>query len=180
MSKLISEGYRRLNADLHDTSPLYGVSINDTYTKQRLRMVGDVIREADAHSALDYGCGKGELAAAAELQFPDTHFWRYDPAIEMFASDPPQCDVVFSFSVLEHVEPEYVANVIDHIHSKTGKAALILVETIPAKKTLSDGRNAHLTVEPINWWAKQFSRRFKIVLENSNNESYGALLRPLP
>jgi hypothetical protein len=64
--------------------------------------------------------------------------------------------------VLEHIEPEYVDAVFDHLEDLTEVVLFATIHTVPAKKELSDGRNAHLTVQPMEWWLPKFLERFSI------------------
>jgi hypothetical protein len=61
-------------------------------------------------------------------------------------------DVVVCNDVLEHVEPEHLDEVLKHMASLAKKAIVLTVATVPAVKTLADGRNAHLIVENARWW----------------------------
>jgi hypothetical protein len=38
--------------------------------------------------------------------------------------------------------------------------ALIIIDTRPAKKLLSDGRNAHVTIRSHGWWKERLARHF--------------------
>jgi hypothetical protein len=38
--------------------------------------------------------------------------------------------------------------------------AIIIVDTRPAATTLSDGRNAHLTLRPPPWWRERLARHY--------------------
>ncbi|MCI0564617.1 MAG: hypothetical protein MN733_39620 [Nitrososphaera sp.] len=106
---------------------------------------------------LDYGCGKGLTAAG--LPFP---IKEYDPAIEGKDTLPEPADVVLCLDVLEHVEPECISEVLDHLASLTKKVGIFNIALYPAMKTLADGRNAHLIVESAWWWAYEVSKRFAI------------------
>jgi FkbM family methyltransferase len=108
---------------------------------------------------LDYGCGKQTLAAA----LPDLRVIGYDPAVPGLDAPPQPADLVVCTDVLEHVEPELIDNVLDDLCRVAKKAAFVTVATRPAVKTLADGRNAHLTVQPLAWWRASFESRFDIV-----------------
>ena len=55
--------------------------------------------------------------------------------------------------VLEHVEPEYLDNVLETIRSLTEKVAYFVIATsLDGTKTLPDGRDPHLIVEDGEWW----------------------------
>jgi S-adenosylmethionine:diacylglycerol 3-amino-3-carboxypropyl transferase len=65
---------------------------------------------------------------------------------------PEPHDIVVCTDVLEHIEPDCLDDVLADIRRCTKKAALLVVATRPAMKTLSDGRNAHLIQEDFKWW----------------------------
>ena len=74
--------------------------------------------------------------------------------------------------VLEHVEPEYLQDVLADIKRCMKRAGLLVISTIPAKKTLPDGRNAHLIVESPLWWGSVLSQHFIIDAELVKPEEY--------
>ena len=107
-------------------------------------------------SLLDYGCGKGHVLADLRDKYKDTLCEGYDPAVKMFSGLPNKTyDCVFSNDVLEHIEPEYVSEVLQHISSLADKYIWLRIDTKPARKTLPDGRNAHITLESPDWWTDQ-------------------------
>lgn len=160
---LISADYAHLNAQLHVSRPDYGTS-----GQRWASVVADLADRVGASEILDYGCGKQTLAAA----LPGRRVIGYDPAIAALSALPEAADVVVCTDVLEHVEPEFIDDVLDDLCRVTRKAALITVATRPAVKTLADGRNAHLTVQPFGWWREHFLARFDVVdvVEDAGNE----------
>lgn len=160
---LISSQYAELNAKLHADRPDYGTS------GQRWASVVSALADmANAVDILDYGCGKQTLAAALASH----RVVGYDPAIPSLSAPPKPADVVVCTDVLEHVEPDCIDDVLDDLCRVTQKAALITVATRPAVKTLADGRNAHLTIQPFTWWREHFLSRFDLidVVEEEGNE----------
>jgi hypothetical protein len=79
-----------------------------------------------------------------------------------YADKPVPAELVTCIDVLEHIEPEYLLNVLDHLEELTEVAIFASVHMGPAGKTLDDGRNAHLTQEPLEWWLPKFMERFSI------------------
>ncbi len=153
----ISEDYRRLNAELHESNSKYGTS-GSRYANQ----VRELCKTIETRDVLDYGCGKSTL----QNNLPFT-IKQYDPAIEKYSSIPEPADVVVCTDVLEHIEPEYLDNVLDDLKRVTKKLAFFTVATRPAQKTLSDGRNAHLIQEPVEWWVPKLCERFTLsMLQN--------------
>jgi hypothetical protein len=109
-------------------------------------------------SLLDYGCGKGLILETLKEKYKDTVCTGYDPAVPMFSKDPIAVDCVFSNDVLEHIEPEYLEDVLRHINTLSLKFVWLRIDTIPARKSLPDGRNAHLILENPNWWKDKIEK----------------------
>ena len=149
----ISEEYLGLNRQLHAQDPSYGTSGGD-YAPAVL----DVYRKIGAASLLDYGSGKGALAEILKLN--GVGCAEYDPAVEGKDTPPEPADLVYCGDVAEHVEPAYIEAFLDELMRVTRKTLLLVVCTRPARKFLSDGRNAHLTVEPVEWWLPKLRARF--------------------
>ena len=150
---LITEEYRRLNEQLHNERPDYGVN-----GREYVADIADLCAKLQTRDILDYGCGKGTLA----MHFPFT-VKQYDPAIPKYADLPDPADIVVCTDVLEHIEPTLIGNVLDHIKSLTKKVFFTTVCTSPAKKNLPDGRNAHLIIENPKWWFAALEDRFEVI-----------------
>jgi Glycosyltransferase GT-D fold len=143
LGALISKGYRNDLIEL----------------RKRQRFGADGHKHADAVRAyaakvgadttLDYGCGEQTLAVALK---PFMRVLGYDPAIDGRDAAPKPCDLVVALDVLEHVEPERLDAVLDHIWKCAAKAAFLVISTRPANTILPSGRNAHLIVEDGDWW----------------------------
>lgn len=148
---LISDAYKAQNKTLHENEE-YGTS-GHKYAE----VVRDIAFQLKTYDILDYGCGKRTLEKA--LGHPIKN---YDPCIEGLDTAPEPADLVVSTDVLEHIEPDYLDNVLDDIERVTRRFAFVQVATRPAKKILPDGRNAHLIQEPMSWWLPKFAERFNI------------------
>jgi hypothetical protein len=170
---VISPSYAALNQELHERNKIYGTSGSKWAPK-----VHELAKILNTKEVLDYGCGKQTLAKA--LADTDLTIKGYDPALPGMRKQPKPCDIVVCTDVLEHVEPELIDNVLDDIRRCTRKAAIVTVATRPANKFLADGRNAHLTVQPLNWWINRFETRFTVaeVCELPGFE-FALLLQPL-
>jgi len=150
----ITEQYRDLNSLMHEQKPGYGT--NGYKHLESIMTLSE--RLGNTQDILDYGCGKSTLAI--NLGF---HIQQYDPAIPKFAAEPRPADLVCCTDVLEHIEPYYVDEVLDHLQALTKKACFVVVSTVPANKTLPDGRNAHLIQKPAKWWMDRLWDRFELV-----------------
>lgn len=116
-------------------------------------VVQELVEDVGATTVLDYGCGKGVLSARLSSSLPQVIFYEYDPGIKG-KEEPPTfpCGVVACTDVMEHVEPQFVEPVLAHIRSLTAKRVLFVISLRPAKALLPDGSNAHLTLQPAEWW----------------------------
>jgi len=112
--------------------------------------------EYQVTSILDYGCGEGSLAKALRSQpVPGMRIDEYDPAIPGKDHPPEFADLVVCTDVLEHIEPDRLNSVLQHLRMLTRKALWVVISTKDSNKTLSDGRNAHLIIRPRTWWKKK-------------------------
>jgi Glycosyltransferase GT-D fold/Methyltransferase domain len=152
--------YRYSQNDL--TSMGYRSQLEKMHQKQRwgadgAKHVGPVKGLCDQvkpATILDYGCGENKLAAA----MAPVRVQGYDPGIPERAKMPKPCELVVCTDVLEHVEPEKLDAVLDHMYRLTGKVAYMVICTRPANAVLIDGRNAHLVVENAAWWLDKLQR----------------------
>jgi hypothetical protein len=155
---LISAEYRRLQQTLHE-NPDYGVA-----SVEYAPLVAQVVEVLGVKDLLDYGAGKGRLGIELQkyVRRP-LNICHYDPAISKWSATPVPCEFVACIDVLEHIEPEFLDNVLDDLKRLTARAAMFTVHTGPAVKILPDGRNAHLIQQPPDWWLPRFLARFELV-----------------
>lgn len=150
---VITPEYREMNRHLHKTRPSYGKSGH-----KWAHVARKLVREYGSKDVLDYGCGKGTLCKAMDHRIRE-----YDPAIPGKDKTPTPADIVVCTDVLEHIEPELLDNVLRDLRRLTNRAALFVVATRAAKKSLPDGRNAHLIQESDFYWKNRISEYFNIV-----------------
>lgn len=153
---LITEDYRKQQELLHENDD-YGVA-SVSYAP----IVSAFIDKLGITEILDYGAGKGRLAKNLRVNSP-VSIHHYDPAIPKWSDDPDSAQMVCCIDVLEHVEPELIDDVLDHLQSLVEFYGLFTVHTGPAVKTLPDGRNAHLIQEPPIWWLQRIMVRFELM-----------------
>ena len=159
----ISTEALNLNIALHKDALNYGVG-GGRYANIVLKLAKSLItKENPIPSVLDYGCGKGYLAKA--LSFP---IWEYDPAISEKSAIPRPADLVVCTDVLEHVEYDKIDFVLDDLKRCVKQVGYFIINTLPAKKSYSDGRNTHLILENKEWWEKKISKYFVITLLKQN------------
>ena len=114
-----------------------------------------LIDKYNVGSVLDYGCGQGTLVNALRKKRKHVHMMEYDVAIKGKDGDPQPADLVICTDVLEHIEPDKLGVVIDHLFKLTRKVLFLVIATRPSKKFLDDGRNSHLIIEPDSWWKER-------------------------
>jgi 2-polyprenyl-3-methyl-5-hydroxy-6-metoxy-1,4-benzoquinol methylase len=165
---MISAEYVKLNADLHASNESYGTS-GSKYSQQ----VAALALSLQTEDILDYGCGKSTLANNLPYKIK-----QYDPAVKKYNTLPEPADVVVCTDVLEHIEPEFLGEVLDHLQSLVIKKGFFIVATRPARKTLADGRNAHLIVENARWWLNALWDKFKIVGFQDRGSEFLAIVEP--
>lgn len=150
---LVSDAYLELQRELHARPEGYGDK-GDKWAPA----VAALVSRFDAKSVLDYGCGAGALTRAlAPLVDSDVRLSEYDPAIPGKDDRPDFCDLVVCSDVLEHVEPECLPFVLGHLRLLARHAVFAVVSTRPAERIMRDGRNAHLIIEPDEWWMNRFT-----------------------
>jgi hypothetical protein len=147
-----SNEYAALQHQFHIDRPDYGMS-GMKYAEHILQLANKL----KTRDILDYGCGKATLQKS--LPFP---IQNYDPFIDEYKQSPVPAQLVVCTDVMEHIEIEYLDNVLEDIRDLTTKLAFFQIATRPAAKFLPDGRNAHLIQENVNWWLKQLMPFFNI------------------
>lgn len=168
---LISESYREQNRLLHEGNEGYGTS--GAKWADLVRQISSSGRMA----ILDYGCGKQTLKAALG---PAYRVAGYDPCLPGLDQPPEPHPVVVCSDVLEHIEPECLDAVLADLARVTQELLLVVVHTGPARKTLPDGRNAHLIQEGAAFWLNRLLPLFEpLRMEWSGGKELWAICRPL-
>ena len=136
-----------------------------------------------AGSVLDYGCGAGLLVQAINAHNArgrwSTRALGYDPKDSSRWPMPlpvwrGKFGLVTCTDVMEHVERDSVDSVLKDIASwvKPDGKILFLVATGPAIAVLPatdelPERNAHITVEPMEWWLERFGEAWIEVTDST-------------
>jgi len=152
--KTISEEYKKELQTLHNRSSRWG-STAHRVGAGRVQEIADTF---NLKEVLDYGCGKGVL----KNNLKDLKVTEYDPGIVGKDSTPEPREVVACIDVLEHVEPDYIEDVMEDLKRVTLKKGFFLISLIPAVAKLPDGRNAHILLESSDWWTTLISKYFII------------------
>lgn len=150
----LSGEYREQLQKLHAEHDGWGSTAHSKASDILARLEGNVI--------LDYGCGKGTLKKAMSDLRDDVEVVEYDPGIPGKDSVPDRhYDLVVAVDVMEHIEPDYLEDVLKDIahHARNG-GIWLLIHTRPAGARLPDGRNAHLIQEGLEWWTDKLEPHF--------------------
>jgi len=167
---LISPDYRKEQESLHAKGN-YG-----TASLQYGNIVSDLVDRLECNTMLDYGCGSMRNLLKVLKVERDCEYLGYDPGVPEFSGKEP-ADLVVSIDVLEHIEPELLDNVLDDLMMLTEKWGFFTVHTGPAKKVLSDGRNAHLIQKSSDWWLPKIMQRFKLQSFQATPNGFNVLVK---
>lgn len=125
-------------------------------------LINNIIHKLSIKHLLDYGCGSKALLRDVLSPPGEFRYQAYDPMVDEYSSDPVPAEMVVVQDVLEHIEPDFIEDVLDHLEQLTEVVIFATIFEGPAVKTLDDGRNAHLIQRPLEWWAPKFFERFKV------------------
>ena len=155
---LVSDEYREQLEKIHSTQEWGNTA------KNKWKEITNIAEELQETTILDYGAGQGSLRKKLQEEFPDKYtIVEYEPGKEKLSALPAPPNCVVCIDVLEHVETELVDNVLDDLKRVTIKKGMFSISTRLAQKILPDGRNAHLTVKPLEWWEPKLKERFNIL-----------------
>lgn len=169
--KTISQEYLDLQKKLHQNKN-YG-----TASIKQAPLVKQILKKNNFTSISDYGAGKKNLQEALfNIGLKDFSYFPFDPAFPEYG-DPKPADLVCCIDVMEHIEPQYLDNVINDLKRITINTGFFNISTKPAKKTLADGRNAHLIIKPVNWWLSLFLPFFNIEHLQQSDTGFLILVR---
>jgi hypothetical protein len=170
--EVITEVYLKLQQELHE-NPNYGIM-----SIKFAPVVKQIIEQFQITSISDYGAGKKNLLEALKSQYNvNLPYLPYDPAFPEYG--PPQpADLVCCIDVLEHIEPEFLQNVLDDLKAITTNYGFFSIHTGPAVKLLADGRNAHLIQQPSSWWLPKLCERFEIDFLSKTPGGFLVLVTP--
>lgn len=163
----ISNEYKLVLEQTHAKTGSWGTTAGSRY-----KMIVEHLQKANSTTLLDYGSGSSSLKNALDKYYPNVYnVIEYEPGAPDKCTAPQPCEFVVCIDVLEHVEPEFIEHVLDDLQRVTQKYALFTISTEPARTILSDGRNAHLIIQPYSWWLPKITSRFDIITESHNTRS---------
>lgn len=142
----LAEQYRQM----HRKGTFSGNSI-----RAHIETIGEIITRTESKTILDYGCG------GAEPHYKDAlrRVWKaeivtlYDPYHHHHDKRPTgQFDGVVCCDVMEHIPEDEIDAVLKDIFNFARLFVFLSISTQKARKNLPDGSNAHVTVQPKEWW----------------------------
>jgi hypothetical protein len=127
------------------------------------------IERTGAKTLLDYGAGKGVQYRPHKILVRGEHvadglaeYWDvdevrcYDPGYAPHSALPEgKFDGVISTDVLEHCPEEDLPWILEEIFAYARCFVYLNVACYPARKTLPNGENAHITIRPAEWWRER-------------------------
>jgi FkbM family methyltransferase len=131
------------------------------------------IERTGARTILDYGAGKGTQYRPQKIVVQGTHvadgiaeYWDvdqvqcFDPGYVPHSALPEgKFDGVICTDVLEHCPEEDLPWILDEIFGYAKRFVYLNVACYPARKTLPNGENAHITVRAPGWWHERVKLR---------------------
>ena len=132
--------------------------------KYFFKPIKQVINLTESKSIIDFGCGKAKyynqnVELENKIYKNISEYWGikeyylYDPAVKQYLVYPSKkMDGVICIDVVEHIPEEDVINFIDEVYKLANKFVFIVIACYPAKKTLPDGRNVHLSIKEAEEW----------------------------
>ena len=157
---LVSDEYRKTLKRTHKSAGQKGWG--NTANTKYWSVIDKLIETRKVTEMLDYGAGWGGVKARLAEERPEVVVHEYEPSRDDACDPPAPCTFVICVDVLEHVEPELIEEVLDDLERVITDTAYLTIFFEKAKRTLSDGRNAHLIVKPFEWWLRKLSHRFYI------------------
>lgn len=129
--------------------------------------VHDIIKRYNPKTVLDYGCATGGMVRTMRQSYPEIIIQGYDPAVAEFSQMPTDADMIYCLDCLEHIEPDHLSSVIDHLFKLSKEILYLEICCVPAKKILSDGRNAHISLHEPDWWKSELKRPSWTLVEDA-------------
>ena len=156
--------------DFHRQFPQSGVGKTHDY-------VSKVLSTSTFTKVLEWGCGKGGALEHYSRLYPHAVFQGYDPYVEHYTTLPKgHWDILYSIDVLEHIEPHTTVETLLHLSSLATQCVLV-IDTTPAKKTLEDGRNAHINLRTPDEWLELLPSAHNVKIDVQPDKIYGERTR---
>ena len=147
--------------------------------RRHIKPIGTLIKQHNVRSIIDYGCGRAESYEKYELKekWGVSDVQLYDPAVPEYAAMPTTADALITVDVLEHIPEGNIPWVVSELFRLSRSFVYAAVSSKLASTLLPDGRNAHVTIRDLDWWADHFRREniedIAWVLTNVDHKSGG-------
>ena len=165
-ARMHSEGETRLGIAPEHTFP--GESL-----MRHIVRIKRLVEATAARALLDYGAGKGFQYRPQKIVVDGRHvadsvaeYWDvdevrcYDPGYAPLSPLPRESfDGVICTDVLEHCPEEDLGWILDELFGYANKFVYLNVACSPARKSLPNGENAHVTLRPPEWWRDAVAAR---------------------
>lgn len=150
---MLTDTYKKQIEELHATKSWGGAG------KSWEPVISDFARELGAKTILDFGAGRQTLEKRLNETRPDLYVASFDPGVPAISILPvEQFDMLTATDVMEHIEPDYLDDVLRLIRDKSRLGAFLNIATGPSKHFLPDGRNVHLIQENGKWWLDRIKK----------------------
>lgn len=137
---------------LHDQGKFRGKSL-----RKHIDEIGRLLLKTESKTLLDYGSGKGSLHQG-KTKIWGVEVTLFDPAVKGIDNLPDKkFDAVICTDVLEHIPEDELDETLTNIFDRADKLVYLSISTKPAKKTLPNGMNCHVTVKGKDWWIEKIS-----------------------
>lgn len=151
-----AEMYREMHSDPR--------SFLGNSTRKHVVEIAALVKQTSAKTMLDYGSGKGMQYLSSRVH----EYWGvalpycYDPGVRGLHKKPKgRFDVVVCVDVLEHIPELLIEETAAELFGYARKGLYAHVALSPAHKMLPDGRNAHVTLKPRDWWERVFAEQMR-------------------
>lgn len=138
----------------------HGVSI------RKLRYFKEFLEKNECKTIIDYGCGNSNFKQFIEKDY-NYKVIEYDLGIKGKDKLNIQADFTVCVDVLEHIELEYLDNVLNHIRNYTLKGAFFAICKVPSYGSFPDGTNLHKIIKNEDWWYLRTLEYFDLVKQTS-------------
>lgn len=143
-----------------------------------LDVVVDLVARTNPRNMLDYGSGKGRQYSLSSIheRWGGLRPHCYDVGVPEHSARPKgMFDGIICGDMMEHIAPEDVDEVLADVFGFSSRRrapaqsfVYFHISCVPStKKTLADGRNVHLTVEPPEFWNEKLKKfqRSRLIIE---------------
>lgn len=153
----VSEDYKKQYEIMHASNAGMFPGQQTVYVKG---YINNMVTNYNCKTVFDYGCGKGYQYFNGNIHSDwGCSVTLFDIGVPELSNKPnKKFDIVISTDVLEHCETIDIPDILKEINDYATNCVLVSISVREAQKTLPDGRNAHLTVKPKEWWMEQINK----------------------